>query len=133
MDLKSFLIMMIENYKKDIYNSLKEVQENTSKLVKELNKTTQDLKMEVETLKKPQRETTLEIENLGKKSGAIDASITNRIQKVKERISGAEVTIENIDTTIKKCEMQKDPNQKHPGNLGHNEQTKPKDNRDRRD
>jgi hypothetical protein len=37
----------------------------------ELNKTTQDLKMEVETIKKSQRETTLEIEILGKKSGPI--------------------------------------------------------------
>ena len=44
----------------------------------------------------------MEIENLGKKtSGVIDASITNRIQEIKERISGAEDTIENIDTTIK--------------------------------
>jgi prefoldin subunit 5 len=50
--------------------------------VKELNKTIQDLKMEVETIKKSQRETTLEIEILGKKSGAIDASITNRIQEM---------------------------------------------------
>ena len=57
--------------------------------------------MEVETIKKSQRETTLEIENLGKKSGVIDASITNRIQKIEERISGAEDSIENIDTTIK--------------------------------
>jgi hypothetical protein len=40
--------------------------------VKELNKTMQDLKMEVETIKKSQRETTLEIENLGKRSGFID-------------------------------------------------------------
>jgi hypothetical protein len=38
--------------------------------------------MEVETIKKSQRETTLEIENLGKKSGAIDARITNRIQEI---------------------------------------------------
>ena len=57
--------------------------------------------MGVETVKKSQREITLEIENLGKKSGAIDASITNRIQEIEERISGAEDTIENIDTTIK--------------------------------
>ena len=57
--------------------------------------------MEVETIKKSQRETTLEIEILGKKSGAIDASITNRIQEIEERISGAEDTIENIDTTVK--------------------------------
>jgi hypothetical protein len=33
----------------------------------ELNKTIQDLKMEVETMKKNQSETTLEIETLGKK------------------------------------------------------------------
>ena len=56
--------------------------------------------MEIETKTKSQRETTLEIENIGKKSGAIDASMTKRIQE-KERISGAEDTIENIDTTIK--------------------------------
>jgi hypothetical protein len=36
--------------------------------------------MKVEKIKKSQRETTLEIENLGKKSGAIDENITNRIQ-----------------------------------------------------
>jgi chromosome segregation ATPase len=101
MDLKSLLMMMMEDYKRDINNSLKEIQENTYIQVKELNKTTQDLKMEVETIRKSQRETTLEIENLGKKSGAIDASITNRIQEIEERISGAEDTIENIDTTMK--------------------------------
>jgi hypothetical protein len=43
----------------------------------------------------------LEIETLGKKSGAIDASISNRIQEREERISGAEVSIENIGTEIK--------------------------------
>ena len=48
--------------------------------MKEFNKTIQDLKMKVETIKKTQRETTLEIENLGKKSGTIDASITKRIK-----------------------------------------------------
>jgi uncharacterized coiled-coil protein SlyX len=66
-----------------------------------LNKTIQDLKREVETIKKSQRETTLEIENLGKKSAVMDTSITNRIQKMEERISGTEDTIENIDTTIR--------------------------------
>ena len=57
--------------------------------------------MEIETIKKSQRETTLEIENPGKRSGVIDASITNRVQEIEERISGAEDTIENIDTTVK--------------------------------
>jgi hypothetical protein len=66
-----------------------------------LNKTIQVLKLEVEIIMKSQKETTLEIENLGKRSEVIDASITNRIQKMKERISGAEDIIENIDTTVK--------------------------------
>jgi hypothetical protein len=63
--------------------------------------------MEIETIKKSQRETTLEIENLGKTKqnktkqnknkrpkqqhnknpGNIDASITSRIQEIEERIS----------------------------------------------
>jgi hypothetical protein len=57
--------------------------------------------MELETIKKSQRETNLELENLGKRSGVIDASITNRIQEIEERILGAKDTIENIDTTVK--------------------------------
>jgi uncharacterized protein YukE len=86
MDLKLLLLMMMGNSKKEINNSLKEIQENTGKQlealkgetqkslrelqenttrqVKELNKTIRDLKMEVETIKKSQRETTLEIEIL---------------------------------------------------------------------
>ena len=100
-DLNSLLTMIIEDIKKDINNSLKEIQENTAKLVKALkeetqkslkelqenaikqakerNKTIQDLKMEVQTIKKSERKTALEIQNLGKGSGAIDASTTNRI------------------------------------------------------
>jgi uncharacterized coiled-coil protein SlyX len=66
-----------------------------------LNKTTKDLKMEIETIKQSQREKILKIENLGKRSGAIDASINNRIQEIEERISGVKDTIENIDTTVK--------------------------------
>jgi uncharacterized coiled-coil protein SlyX len=31
----------------------------------------------------------------------MDASITNRIQEIEERISGAEDTMENIGTTVK--------------------------------
>jgi hypothetical protein len=57
--------------------------------------------MEVETIKRSQRTTSLEIENLGKRSGVIDVSITNRIKEIEEKISGAEDIIENIDTTVK--------------------------------
>jgi predicted nucleic acid-binding Zn-ribbon protein len=101
-----------------------------TKQVMELNKTIQDIKREVDTIKKTQSKATLEIETLGKKSGSIDANISNRIQEMEERISGAEDSIENIGTTIKEnTKRKKDPNSKHPENPGHNEKTKPKDNR----
>jgi hypothetical protein len=86
-DSKSDLIMMIQNFKEDINNyikeiqenmgknvealnketqkSLKELRENTTKQVKELNKIIQDLKIEIKSIKKSQRETTLELANLG--------------------------------------------------------------------
>jgi hypothetical protein len=117
-DLKSHLMMLVEDFKKGINNSLKEIQENTAKQVEvlkketqksfkelqenttkqvmELNKTIQDLKMERETIKKTQRETTLKIDILGKKSGTIAMSISNK--EMKERISGTEDSIESMDT-----------------------------------
>jgi hypothetical protein len=67
----------------------------------ELNKTIQDLKIEVETMKKTQGKKTLEIGTLGKKSGNIDVSTGNRIQEMEERISGSKNSIGNMDTTIR--------------------------------
>jgi hypothetical protein len=49
----------------------------------------------------------MEVENLEMRSGVIDASITNIIQEIEERISGAEDTIENIGTTLKKKKKRK--------------------------
>jgi hypothetical protein len=40
MDPKSLLMMMMEDYKKDINNSLKEIQENTGKQVEALKEET---------------------------------------------------------------------------------------------
>jgi hypothetical protein len=122
-DLKSHFIMMIEDFKKDISNllkeiqestgrqvvalkeethkTLKEIQENTTKQVKKLSKTIQDLKVKIETIKKSQMETTLLLENQGKRSRVIYASIINRIQEIEERITGTEDSIVNIDTKVK--------------------------------
>jgi predicted nucleic acid-binding Zn-ribbon protein len=77
-----------------------------------MNKTIKALKTEIETIKKSQKETTLELDNLGKRSQVIDASITNRIEEIEERISDAKDTIENIDTTVKEnAEIKKLQNQ----------------------
>jgi len=128
---KSYLIMMLEDFKKDVKNSpreqveayreesqksLKEFQENINKQVeahreesqkslKEFQKNTikqlKELKMEIEAIKEEHMETTLDIENQKKRQGAVDMSFTNRIQEMEERISGAEDPIEIIDSTVK--------------------------------
>jgi len=57
--------------------------------------------MEIEAIKKEHMETTLDIENQKKRQGAVDTSFTNRIQEMEERISGAEESIEIIDSMSK--------------------------------
>jgi hypothetical protein len=39
----------------------------------------------------------LEMENLGKRTGITDISITNRIQEIEERISSIKDTVEETD------------------------------------
>jgi hypothetical protein len=78
--------------------------------------------------KKSQRETTLELENLGKRSGVID-----EIQEIEERISGAEDTIENIDTTVKENVKCKKLLTQNIQEIQDNEKTKSKDSRYRRE
>jgi hypothetical protein len=77
--------------------------------IKEANKmsTIQYLKIEIETIKKSQRETTLELDNPEKGSGVTDANITNRIQEIEERISGAEDSIETMTQHSKKMQNAK--------------------------
>lgn len=69
--------------------------------MKEINTTVQDLKVEIEARKKIQTEEILKMENLRKRTVTTGASITNRIQKMKERTSGVEDTTEEIDTSVK--------------------------------
>jgi gas vesicle protein len=59
-DLKTYLMMMVEDIKKDINNSLKEIQENTDKQV-------EDLKEEIQkSLKELQENTTKHVMELNK-------------------------------------------------------------------
>ena len=51
----------VEALKEETQKSLQELHEQKIEQVKELNKTIQNLKMEIEPIKKSQRETTLEI------------------------------------------------------------------------
>ena len=69
--------------------------------MKEINKTVQDLKVEIEATKTTQTEEILEMENLGMRTGKIDASIKSRLQRLEDRISVAENTIGGIDKSVK--------------------------------
>ena len=121
----------VEDLKEEAQKSLKELQENTTKQVMKLNKTIQDLKREVDTIKKTQSEVTLEIETLGKKSGTIDVSEHQQqnTRDGRENLRCKRFHREHQHNNQRKWKMQKDPNSKHPGNPGHNEKTKPTDNR----
>jgi hypothetical protein len=125
--LKSYLMMLVEDFKKGINNSLKEIQKNTAKQVEalkeeaqqslkelqentikrvmELNKITQDLKMEVEIMKKTERKKTLEIETLGKKSGTIDQQQNTRDRR--ENLRCRRFHREHGHNNKKKWKMQK--------------------------
>ena len=49
----------------------------------------------------------------------MDTSITNRIQRIEDGISGVKDTIEEIDTSVKEnVKSKKKSDTKHPGNLG---------------
>lgn len=80
-DLKSESMKIIEALKEE-NKSLKEIQENAIK-PEELNKTLQDLKMEIEVMKKTQSEAILETGNLWKRTRTTDTSVTNRIKRWK--------------------------------------------------
>jgi hypothetical protein len=83
-EMQDNLSKQVEALKKETQKSLKELQENTSKQVKGLSKTIHYLKMEVETIKKSQWETTLEIEKPRKETRRHRCKITKRIQEIEE-------------------------------------------------
>ena len=72
------------------------------------------------------------MENLGKWAGTTETSIINRIQEVEEWISDWRHHRENRHIDQRKCQIQQILNTKLPENLGHDEKTKPKNNRGRR-
>ena len=84
--------------------------------------------MKIETIKKSQRETTLEIENLGKRSGVTDSNIINRIKDRRVNLMRRRYHRTHWHNSKRKSKMPKASNPKHPGNPGHNEKMRPKDN-----
>jgi hypothetical protein len=98
----------------------------------ELNKTIQDLKSEVKTIKTIPK---------GDNSGDRNPRKENRNHRCEYQQQNTRDRRENLrcrrfhrkhgHNNQRKCKMQKDPKSKHRGNPGHNEKTKPMDNRSR--
>ena len=68
-DLKAYLMMMVENIKKDFNNSLKEIQENTAKVLqvlKEKEEKEENTTKQVEVLKEKQENTSKQVMELKK-------------------------------------------------------------------
>ena len=113
----------VEDLKEEAQNSLKELQENTTKQVMELNKTIQDLKMEEEIIKKTQRD------NSGDRNPRKEIRNHRCEHQQQNTRDGRENLRYRRLHTQKKKKIQKGPNSKDPGNPGHIEKTKPMDNR----
>jgi hypothetical protein len=154
LDLKSYLMKLVEDFKEGINNSLREIEKNTAKQVEVLNKETQ------KSLKELQENTTKQVMELKKKnpsnikkngsrnnkgnpkgynSGDRNPRKEIRNHRSKHQQQNAKDGRENLrcrrfyrehgHNNQRKCKMQKEPNSKHPGNSRHNGKTKPKDNR----
>jgi chromosome segregation ATPase len=115
---------MTKAFKKEMNKSLNRINEDIIKHVEEINKSVQELKVDVEPIKKTQTERILEMEKSKERTGTTDASITNKIQEMKKRISGVEDTIEETDISVKEnVKSKKNHDTKHSGNLGYQEKT----------
>ncbi|ERE65931.1 GTPase IMAP family member 3-like protein [Cricetulus griseus] len=99
--LKNKFLQMIETLREEMRKSFREMEEKTNQkiqeikesqgnTIKQLKETVQDLKTELETIKKTQTEGMLEVEELSKQSGTTDATKTNKIQEMENRISDTE-------------------------------------------
>lgn len=55
-----------------------------------MNKTVQDLNMEIESVTKTHTKGNLEMKNLGTQTGTSEASLASRTQETEEKISGIE-------------------------------------------
>jgi ketol-acid reductoisomerase len=61
-DLKSYFMMLVEDFKKGIYNSLKEIQENTAKQVEVLKELQENSAKQVEVIKEETQKSCKEIQ-----------------------------------------------------------------------
>jgi len=65
-DLKTFLMMMVKDIKKDFHNSLKEIQESTAKELQVLKEKQENTTKQLEVLKEKQENTSKQVMEMNK-------------------------------------------------------------------
>ena len=65
-DLKSYLMMLVEEFKKGINNSLKEIKENTAKEIEVLKEKQKNTSKQVQVLKEKQENTSKQVMEMNK-------------------------------------------------------------------
>jgi hypothetical protein len=65
-DLKAYLMMMVEEIKKDFNNSLKEIQENTTKELQVLKEKHENITKQVEVIKEKKENTSKQVMEMNK-------------------------------------------------------------------
>ena len=150
--------MMIEDIKKDFHKSLKELQESTAKELQALKEKQENTAKQVEVIKEKQEKHIQtgngnEQNHTRTKKGSRHNKENPKQGNAGERKPRKEIWNhrcehqqqntrdgrenlrcrrfhrEHRHNNQRKYKMQKDPNSKHPGNIGHNEKTRPTDNR----
>jgi hypothetical protein len=94
-DLKAYLMMMVEDIKKDFNNSLKEIQENTDKELHVLKEKQENITKQVEVLKEKQESTSKQVMEMNKITLDLKMEATeyerwkreSQVQKIPQRTS----------------------------------------------
>ena len=99
--MKNSFIEMEEKTNKKLEEINKCLKENKEKAIKRVKERIQDLNTEIKAIKKTQTEGIMGMENVAKRSGTKNTSISSRIQEMKEKISSIEDMIDEIDSPVK--------------------------------
>jgi F0F1-type ATP synthase membrane subunit b/b' len=90
MDLKSYLMMVVEDFKKGISNSLKEIQENTAKKVEALKEEAQN------SLKELHENTAKQVEETQKSLKELQKNTIKQVMDLSKTIQDLKMKVETL-------------------------------------
>jgi hypothetical protein len=95
-DLKSYLMMLVEDFKKDVNNSLKEIQENTAEQVEVLKELQENSTKQVEVLK----------EEIQKSLKELQENTSKQVMELNKTIQDMKMEVETIKKTKRETTLE---------------------------